>query len=434
MVPHVRPLVRVDLTASPRFNARPHTLTPRESVAWTEFKAKALSKRWIQKSTSRHSCGFMFVSKKNGQLRFVINYAPLNDIIKPRVYAPASDDVLRQKISKAQWYTKLDIRDGFYHIGIEPNDTWKLAFRSPDGLMEMTVLPQGLSISPGEFQMYLEEQLADYLGQEVTVHIDDILIFAATRKRCADLTRAVLARLRERNLELAKEKCDFVVPEVTYCGYDFSSNGTYRPTDRSETIHNWPTPRNVTELRGFLGLGNVFHGHVPRYAHIATPLYEATGKTFHWNNRQEAAFRQMKNALCAAISVSTHIESDNATITTDASLFGIAGILSQKGVTTAVWSRKLTSAEKNYDAAKRELLAVVECLRKWIHFIELAPKILIRTDNMINASSLRPTSQDRQRNRWIEECGKHTLIWQHLPGINNPADGPSRRPDYAIGR
>jgi len=372
----------------------------------------------------------MFVPKKNGDPRFVINYAPLNDIIKSRVYAPASDEALRQRISKAQWYTKLDIRDGFYHVGIWPNDTWKLAFRSPDGLYEMCVLPQGLSISPGEFQMYLEEQLASFIGPEVTVHIDDILIFAATRKRCADLTRAVLARLRERKLDIAREKCDFVVPTVTYCGYVYDAV-SFRPEDRDETISSWPTPRNVTELRGFLGLGNVFHGHVPRYAGIATPLYEVTGKTFYWTERQEAAFVALKKALCAAIRIHTHNQSANATITTDASLFGVSAILSQKGKVTAVWSRKLTPAEKNYTADKRELMAVAECLRRWLHLIELAPKILVLTDNEINATNLKPTSQDRQRNRFIMECSRHCLVWKHLPGVNNPADGPSRRPDYA---
>jgi len=421
--------VKVDLVTAPRFNAPPCALTPIETAAWRDWKTKAISKRWIKPSSSRHSCGFFFVPKKDKSVRFVINYRRLNDIIKPRVYAPRTDDVLRQSIAKASWYTKIDLRDGFYHVPILQTDTWKLAFRTPDGLYEMTVLPQGLSISPGEFQLYLEEKLASFIGPEVTVHIDDILIFAMTRERCADLTRAVLARLRTHQLEIAREKCDFVVPEVHYCGYVFR-NHTFRPDDRTETIRNWPTPRNQTELRAFLGLGNCFHGHVPRYAHIATPLYECTGKDFQWKNRQEAAFSEMKRVLCQAIEISVHNESENATITPDASLIGIGAILSQKGKVTAVWSRKLTNAEKNYDTAERELLAVVECLRKWIHFVELAPKLLVLTDNMINASTLVPTSQNRRRNRWIEEVGKHTIIWRHIPGVSNPADGPSRRPDY----
>lgn len=423
------PLVKVDLTAAPRFNARPAHLTPLEAAAWRQFKTKAIAKHWIQPSRSRHSCGFMFVPKKDGTLRFVINYGRLNDIIKPRVYAPRVDPYLRQSIASARWYTKLDIRDGFYHIRILPSDTWKLAFRSPDGLYEMTVLPQGLSISPAEFQMYIEEVLASFIGPEVTVHIDDILIYAASRKRCADLTRAVLARLRTRKLEIASEKCSFVVPEVNYCGYVYGA-GKFRPEDRTETIRNWPTPRNVTELRGFLGLGNVFHGHVRRYASIATPLYDVTGKDFQWNARQEAAFAALKKALCNSITLNEHDQSANATLTTDASLVGIGGLLSQKGKITAVWSRKLTPSERNYDAAKRELLAVVECLKRWQPYLEMAPHILIKTDNSINAATLKPSSNDRQRNRMIEIVERHKVTWQHIPGLTNPADGPSRRPDY----
>lgn len=425
------PLVRVDLLTTPRFNARPAVLTPREQEAWQKFKSKGHGK-WFKASTSRHSCGFFFVPKKGTtDLRFVINFAPLNDIIKPRVYAPRADSELRQSISRAKWYSKIDLRDAFYNIGIEPNDTWKLAFRTPDGLMEMTVLPQGLSISPGEFQMYLEQVLAGLIGKEVTVHIDDILVYAMTKERCADLTRAVLARLRTHQLAVSEEKSHFLVPEVVHCGYEYGS-GKFRPENRDDSIRNWPTPPNKKDLQGFLGLGNVFHGHVPRYASIAKPLYELTGNNdFHWSPRHEAAFQAMKIALCKALTLYSHEPTWSCTFTTDASLFGICVIITQRGKVTAVWSRTLSNSERNYTADKRELMAVYEGFIRYQYLIELAPAIKVRTDNMINATNLNPTSKDRQRNRWVETLTKYHVIWEHLPGIRNPADGPSRRSDYA---
>lgn len=404
-------------------------MTPQERQAWKLWKAKALASRWIAPSTSRHSCGFMFVPKKDGTLRFVINYRPLNAIIKPRVYAPRVDSGHRQMIARSRWFSKIDLEDAFYHIRLWPNDTWKTAFRSPDGLFEMLVLPQGLSTSPGEFQLYIEEILAGLLGDSVTVHIDDILIHTLTKSECADLTKAVSARLHKHALKWRKEKCSFVVQEVSYCGHRYGA-GRYIPEDRAETIRSWPSPRNQTELRGFLGLANQFHGHVARYAHFAQPLYRNTGKTFKWIERDEEAFKSLKKALCGVIAMSEHDESANATITSDASLFALGGVLSQKGKITAITSRVLTPAERNYDTADRELLAVVHCLKKWVHLVENAPKLLVKTDNMINATRLEPTSTNRRRNRWIELVSKYRITWHHVKGIDNIADLPSRRPDY----
>jgi hypothetical protein len=125
-----------------------------------------------------------------------------------------------------------------------------------------------------------------------------------------------------------------------------------------------------------------------------------------------------------------HRPYDKCTLTVDASLFGISGILSQRGAVTAIWSRALTPTERNYTTNERELLAVVESCRHYVFLLDQSPGILVKTDNQINSTALKPNNSNRRINRWIADLMALPLTWAHIPGEGNPADGPSRRADY----
>lgn len=353
----------------------------------------------------------------------------LNKVTKSRIYAPRNDRFQRSLIAGHTWYSKIDLKDAFYHLRIYPADKWKTTFRTPHGLYQATVLMFGLKNAPGEFQLWIEEVLSKFLGDNVCVHIDDILIHTDTRDECAALTEKILKTLLSQRINVNKEKSVYLVRDVEYCGFRFTKTSC-RPLDRSDDISSWPTPKNPTELRGFLGLCNQMRDHVPRYAQIAAPLYTLTGKSWSWSDQHTHSFEALKAACMEMMATHHHDTSAKATITTDASLFGISGILTQRGVVTAIWSRALLPAERNYTTNERELLAVVGCLKAWVMYLDESPGILVRTDNMINASSLKPNQSNRRLNRWIEELMTWPLTWQHLPGHLNPADFPSRRADY----
>jgi len=207
-------------------------------------------------------------------------------------------------------------------------------------------------------------------------------------------------------------------------------NGTIFPLYRTETIDHWPTPRTKRDVQQILGYANTFRTHIPAYADLVGPMYIATGNTFIWGPQQTRALQRLKQALHRMIMTHTHQPNQPATITTDASLFGIAAQLSQNGNTTALISRSLTKAERNYDAAERELLAVVYALDKWIYILEDTPSLLVKTDNMINTADLKHSDSNRRKNRWINKLQRCNITWKHIPGVDNPADYPSRRPDY----
>ena len=140
--------VYIDLKTQPMFNGPPPNFTPLERKTFDEWFVEANAKGWIQRSHAKHSCSPMFVPKKNGKLRLCINYRRLNDITKTRVYAPSTALYMKQLIARHQWYSKIDLRDAFHRLKINPSDTWKTAFRTPYGLHEFRVLPFGLTNAP----------------------------------------------------------------------------------------------------------------------------------------------------------------------------------------------------------------------------------------------------------------------------------------------
>jgi hypothetical protein len=345
------------------------------------------------------------------------------------VYAPYIGLPLRQAIARKRWYSKIDLKNAFYHLKIEGASRWLTAFRTPKGVYEFNVLPFGLKSAPGEFQRFIEYVLADVLGEDVTVHIDDILVHHAHKAGCAALTRKVLQILRQWDLTINEAKTVQVVPQVVYCGFKFH-HGKITPVAKTETITTWPVPRNKREVQVFMGMINPYRDHMPQFSTHATPMYTATGKVWKWGPDQQRAFNTLKQAVHRMVTTREHHPHRPCTMITDASLVGASAILEQDGKTTAIVSRALTPAERNYSADERELVAVVYALDQWQHLLEECPSITIQTDNMINASVLKESTSNRRKNRWIEKLMTYNITWQHIPGVSNRADAPSRRPDY----
>ena len=93
----------------------------------------------------------MFVLKKNGKLRLVIDYRQLNSItVKDRIPLPLITE-MKDRLHGTKWFITLDLKDGYYHIRIKPGDEWKIAFRTKYGLFEYLIMPFGLTNAPASF-------------------------------------------------------------------------------------------------------------------------------------------------------------------------------------------------------------------------------------------------------------------------------------------
>lgn len=420
----------IDTVGELRFTAKVRALSQKEERQLFQYIEKNLKRGYIRPSMARNSVEMIWVPKKGtDELRPCQNYRPLNAQTKKLIHAPPPTQSYRHRILRYRWYAKYDIEEAYFHIRIRPGDEYKTAFRTNLGTFECTRMPFGLQNAPAYFQIYIEQAIRRHLGRNATVHLDDILVYATSREELRKICSDIERDLRKAGLTINEKKTVRETQEVTYCGFTYGF-GRCRPERSDKTISEWPVPTNQTQVRAFLGALNVLRDHIGRYAEIASPLYENTGKTFHWKPHHERAFFQLRNVGSKVLDIHEHDPQLRSTLWTDASLFGISAWLSQRGKFTAICSRALTPAEKNYDTYDRELLAITYAIEKWFHLLEGSPGIRVMTDHRNFEKELKMTVTNRRRNRQILFLSQFCITWQYVEGPSNPADPPSRRPDY----
>ncbi len=405
-------------------------LSTKEQEAEQEFIHKNLSSGRIRPSLAQRPANLLFVPKKNGKLRPCVDYRPLNSVLVADRYPLPLISELTDRARGSHFYTLIDIEEAFYHIAIRPGDEPKTAFSSSQGVFEFTVMPFGISSGPSAFQRFVDEVLIkqkDFTAR----YIDDILIFGENPEQLMRRELDVRAALINRHVSINEDKVIRNVREVKFLGMRVG-NGKVTPDPDTATISDWPAPTNKKELQSFLGLANYYRGHIPGLASLAAPLYEKTGKNdWTWTMADGMCFSQIKTAVVNSMATYDIDYDKPFHLIGDASLFGVGAILLQDDRPVQIISRSLSHAERNYSTTERELLPIVYAAKKWRYIFESTPHpILVLTDHLAIAQQLNKDNANRRINRWMEILMPYRFLIRHTPGITNPADAPSRRPDY----
>lgn len=194
-----------------------YSMSREELLVLRKTLTDLLQKGWIRPSSSPAAAPVLFAKKPNGGLRFCVDYRGLNAITIPDRYPlPLFKETLRQ-LSKAKWFTKLDVKSAFHRLRIREGDEWMTAFRCRLGLFEWLVTPFGLINAPASFQRFINENLREHLDLNATVYMDDVLIYTAgDENEHWETVRSILKKLDEAGLYLDIEKCDFLCKQVKY--------------------------------------------------------------------------------------------------------------------------------------------------------------------------------------------------------------------------
>jgi hypothetical protein len=202
----------------------------------------------IQPSASPWSFPVVVVKKKNGKLRFCVNYKPLNDITKKDNYPLPRIDELLDSLQDAQWFTTLDLASGYWQIKVRKEDQEKTAFITKFGTYEFKVMPFGLCNAPVTFQRTMDKVLDGIKEKFVLVYLDDVIIYSKTFKEHMKHLTEVLNRIRQANLRLKAEKCHFVATELQFLGHVVGKEGVKPDPEKVDKMVNYPEPRNIREL------------------------------------------------------------------------------------------------------------------------------------------------------------------------------------------
>ncbi|KAL5583538.1 hypothetical protein UlMin_015980 [Ulmus minor] len=249
----------------------------------------------------------------------------------------------------------------------EVEDVPKMAFCTRYGHYEFLVMPFGLTNAPTAFMDLINQVFRPYLDRFVIFFIDDILVYSKTQEEHEEHLRIVLQTLRENRLFAKLEKCDFWMTEVKFLGHVISQEGISVDPSKIKAVLQWEQPRNVSEIRSFLGLAGYYRRFVENFSRIFVPLTQLTKKEvkFIWDDQCEATFQELKKRLTSAPIVTIPNSKEPYTVYTDASGTGLGCVLMQHGKVVAYASRQLKPHEQNYPTYDLELAAVIFALKIW---------------------------------------------------------------------
>ncbi|KAJ1597953.1 hypothetical protein NDA14_000045 [Ustilago hordei] len=399
---------------------------PKEMSELRRYLDENLEKGFIRPSKSPARSPVLFVPKKDGGLRLCVDYRGLNEItVKNRAPLPLIEEQLFL-LRKARIYTKLDLRAAYNLIRIAKGDEWKTAFGTQLGLYEYLVMPFGLANAPAHFQSFINDIFRDIIGIYVVVYLDDFLIFSDTEEAHVKHVTEVLTRLRSNRLFAKLSKCEFHTKTVEFLGYIIKPTGIEMDPEKVRTVKEWPMPESIHDIQRFLGFANFYRRFIAHFARIAKPLTALVKpierfKKFELPEEAQQAFHKLIQAFTSA-GVLQHFDYHLPTrLETDASDFAIAGVLKQEHEgrwhPVAFYSRKMSSAEKNYEIHDKELLAVVACLTQWRHMLAGLPnQLVILTDH----EALKYFKSQRRitgrQARWAILLADFDFILQYRPG------------------
>ena len=404
-----------------------------KSAAEEEVK-KMLAGDIVEPSNSPWASPVVLVRKKDGTLRYCIDYRKLNAVTRKDSYPlPRIDDSL-DSLGKAQFFSTLDLASGYWQIGLSDDAKAKSAFCTPGGLYQFKVMPFGLTNAPATFQRLMERVLAGLQWEICLVYIDDVIIYSQTIEDHLRQLRMVFERLSAAGLKLKPKKCNLFRRQVQYLGHIVSDKGIQTDPDKIKAVADWSTPRTVKEVRSFLGLCSYYRRFVPEFATIARPLIKLTEKNqdFEWTQEQEEAWDLLKTKLTTSPTLSYPDPDAEFILDTDASDQGIGAVLSQviqgEERVIAYGSRVLTKQERRYCVTRRELLAVVHFVKTYRHYL-VGKKFTLRTDHA-SLRWLRSFKEpEGQVARWLETLGMYHYDLVHRPGKKHiNADALSRGP------
>lgn len=399
----------------------------------------------IEPSTSPWSSPVVLVKKKDGSVRFCVDYRGLNKVTTPDSYPLPRIDELMDSLSGKTWFTVLDSRAAYWAISVHPEDRPKTAFTDGNRLYQFRRLPFGLSTAPTTFQRTMDIVLSSVLGRHTLAYLDDVVVASTSFEAHLNHLKETLGLLENAGMKLNLHKCEFARQEVKLLGFIVGRDGIRPNPDKVLAIAAMKRPRSARDIRRFLGACGFFRRHIPRFATIAKPLTQLTKKNvkFEWGDAAQQAFDTLKEALVRAPVLRLPDFDRPFEVHTDASGQALGAVLLQREAdgtphAVAYWSRVLKETETRYPIIDLEALAVVEAIRIFDPYI-YGRCFTVWTDHSPLTYVFSRKTKSTRLSRFAHELSDYNFTLHYKQGASNyvpdllsrPPGEPIRSPDYA---
>lgn len=329
----------------------------------------------LEKLDSRLATPIVPVLKKDGQIRICGDFSvTVNPALIIDEHPLPTIDELFASMAGGRVFSKIDLKQAYLQLPLVEQDREILTLNTHKGLFRCNRLMYGVASASAIWQRTMESILSGVPG--IAIFLDDIRVSGKDTAEHVKRLELVLKRLSEHNIRINVNKCEFLKDKISYCDYEIGEDGIRKELKKIETVREMPRPKNLTELRAFIGLINYYGRFIKNLSNLLRPLNDLLkkGTTFNWTKECEVAFHRAKEEFESEKILVLFDSKLPLVLATDASPYGVSAVLShiypdrtERVIQYA--SNALTETQKKYAQIDKEVFAIIFGVKKFHQFL-----------------------------------------------------------------
>lgn len=378
----------------------------------------------IEPTTSEWCSPITLVPKKDGTLRFCVDYRKLNSVTKKNTFPlPRVEDCI-EAIGNAIYLSKIDCLRGYWQVPLTSRAQEISAFVTLGRTFKFKVMPFGLCNAPATFQKLMSDITASL--PNCVVYLDDIVVYSNSWLEHLEHLDALFSALDNANLVVNLTKSEFVTAQLQYLGHVIGLGTLAPPSSKCKDIQDISPPCNKRQVRRFLGTVGYYRRYISNFAELALPLTDLLkkGKSFAWTQNCQQSFQSLKNVLCSHPILKAPDFSSPFKISCDASDQAAGSVLLQEddqGIDhpVAYYSKKFSPPQTRYATVEKELLSIILALDHFSYYLLPQSEIVVYTDHKPLQYLKNFCTKNQRLVRWHLFLQNYNLNIQHVKGEMN---------------
>jgi len=274
---------RIDVGNHAPIKQRYYPVSPKIQEAIYAEVDKMLEADVIEPSKSEWSTPIVMIKKPNGTYRFCLDFRKLNNVSKKDAYPLPYMNAILDKLRAARYISTIDLSQAYFQIPLENNSRELTAFTVPGkGLFHFKRMPYGLTGAPATFQRLLDRLIGPEMEPHAFAYLDDIVIVTRSFDEHLVWLKRVLDKIKAAGLTINPEKSKFCRSQVKYLGFLVQQEGLRVDPDKTAPIIEYPPPKNIKQLRRFIGMASWYRRFIPQCATKLEPLTRLLRKSYSW--------------------------------------------------------------------------------------------------------------------------------------------------------